>query len=147
MQTYLPVANFAASARILDDDRLGLQRVEALQIINLLTTGVRSKWQGHPAVEMWKGYEPALIAYGRAICDEWERRGNVDGIQAKINELANEAVISEMDIKYAEMPPWLGSKRFHESHRSNLVRMMPERYGRIWEGHRVDLKYHWPSRV
>jgi hypothetical protein len=144
MQTYLPVANFEASAKMLDLDRLGLQRVEALQILNLLTTGARL---GHPAVEMWKGYEPALVAYARAISDEWVRRGNRDTVKNKINEIANEATITAMDIKYAEMPPWFGTKRFHASHRANLVRMMPNYYGRIWPGHRTDLKYYWPTRV
>ncbi|MDQ1681515.1 MAG: hypothetical protein QOH99_56, partial [Frankiaceae bacterium] len=33
MQTFLPYADFGASARVLDDRRLGKQRVETLQIL------------------------------------------------------------------------------------------------------------------
>ena len=33
MQTFLPYENFAASAAVLDNKRLGKQRVETLQVI------------------------------------------------------------------------------------------------------------------
>lgn len=36
MQTFLPYSNFSASARVLDDKRLGKQRVECLQILKAL---------------------------------------------------------------------------------------------------------------
>lgn len=36
MQTFLPHKDFSISASILDDKRLGKQRVEALQIYNVL---------------------------------------------------------------------------------------------------------------
>ncbi|GAA3827626.1 pyrimidine dimer DNA glycosylase/endonuclease V [Nocardioides panacisoli] len=38
MQTFLPYADFARSARSLDPKRLGKQRVEALQVVRALTT-------------------------------------------------------------------------------------------------------------
>lgn len=68
MQSFLPYPDFARSARVLDDRRLGKQRVEALQIYRALT---REKygWRNHPAVLMWRSYDEALIAYGIAMCD------------------------------------------------------------------------------
>ena len=36
MQTFLPFADFAASAAVLDDRRLGKQRVETLQVLRAL---------------------------------------------------------------------------------------------------------------
>ena len=41
-------------------------------------------WRHHPAVLMWKGYEEALVAYGRAVCVEWCRRGKADTCHDKI---------------------------------------------------------------
>ena len=37
MQTFLPYADFAESARALDQKRLGKQRVEVIQIVRALT--------------------------------------------------------------------------------------------------------------
>ena len=62
MQTFLPDPDFERTARILDDRRLGKQRVEVLQILNAMhrTSG---GWVNHPATRMWRGFEPALVAY------------------------------------------------------------------------------------
>ena len=63
MQTFLPVADFAESARLLDSPRLGKQRVETLQILRALELPDYG-WANHPAVRMWRGRTPALVAYG-----------------------------------------------------------------------------------
>ncbi len=83
MQTFLPFADFAASARALDDRRLGKQRVEALQIVRALTRETYG-WQHHPAVRMWRGYEEALGSYGIVVCREWRRRGRADTCEHKL---------------------------------------------------------------
>ena len=54
MQTFLPVADFAESARLLDSPRLGKQRVETLQILRALELPDYG-WANHPAVLMWRG--------------------------------------------------------------------------------------------
>lgn len=69
MQTFLPYADFDRCAEVLDNRRLGKQRVETLQIMRALTVPGYA-WQSHPAVLMWKGYEEALAAYGMAVCRE-----------------------------------------------------------------------------
>src|SRR5579875_3068702 len=124
MQTFLPFADFVASAAVLDDPRLGKQRVEAYQILRTLD-GVTSGWRHHPAVRMWRGYEAALVQYTLRICEEWERRGHADTVRDKLAVHAR-----PLD----GMPPWLGDPDLHASHRSNLLRKDPQWYGKFgWD--------------
>ena len=85
MQTFLPFADFGASARVLDTRRLGKQRVEALQVLRAITRPDYG-WRHHPAVKMWRGFEEALGAYAMAICEEWCRRGHSDTCELKIRD-------------------------------------------------------------
>ena len=62
MQTFLPYPDFNLSARVLDDKRLGKQRVESMQIYKSCVLDDYG-WKQHPAVKMWKGYETALLMY------------------------------------------------------------------------------------
>lgn len=73
MQTFLPFPNPTQTARVLDDKRLGKQRVEALQIADCLLQNKASHWKHHPAVLMWSGYESYLVkVYISAIIHEWQ---------------------------------------------------------------------------
>ncbi len=149
MQTFLPHPSFERSARALDDRRLGKQRVEAMQILRALTRPVYG-WQHHPAVRMWRGYEEALGAYAVAICREWCRRGFADTCEVKIlDDLAAAGVPtpprSQADLRRAgALPPWLGRRAFHASHRSSLLRKDPEHYGPRFGDVAPDLEYVWP---
>jgi hypothetical protein len=137
VQTFLPVADFAETARILDDSRLGKQRVEMYQIIRTLD-GVTKGWRNHPAVRMWRGYEPMLLLYGLTICDEWDRRGYADTVREKLRVHLRESTEPLL------APPWLGDAALHASHRSNLLRKDPEFYGRYGWTEPPDLPYVWP---
>lgn len=139
MQTFLPYADFAESARVLDRQRLGKQRVEAKQILRTLR-GITSGWRNHPAVKMWRGYEVALALYGLSICEEWTRRGYRD---AQANEIRD--LVSPFNYGSAFYPSWLGDDEFHLSHRSNLIRKKPEHYGKLWPDVPNDLPYVWPA--
>ena len=57
MQTFLPYKDFSRSAKVLDRQRLGKQRVEGLQILQCLLGIGSLRWKNHPAVKMWKGAE------------------------------------------------------------------------------------------
>jgi hypothetical protein len=150
MQTFLPYADFAATAAVLDDKRLGKQRVEALQVLRALTREAYG-WKHHPAVRMWEGYADACAAYGIAICDEWTRRGHADTCAATIAaDLAaagfppprrQEELAAE-----GRLPPWLGDDRFHRSHRSALARKDPDRYRELFPDADPDEPYVWPVR-
>lgn len=151
MQTFLPYADFEATASALDDRRLGKQRVEALQILRALTRPVYG-WKNHPAVLMWRGYEEALGAYSAAICREWCKRGHADTCELKImTELGETGVAvpprtqAELDASGA-LPPWLGDEAVHRSHRSALLRKDPEWYRPRFGDEPDDLPYTWPVR-
>ena len=151
MQTFLPYPDFEECAEVLDDRRLGKQRVEVLQIMRALTIE-RYAWKSHPAVLMWKGYEEALAAYGVAICEEWRRRGFADTCAAKIGDDARRAGVlsirSQAELaKAGGLPPWLGAEALHRSHRSALVRKDPGLYVEQFPDVPDDLPYEWPVRV
>lgn len=137
MQTFLPYPCFVKSARCLDRQRLGKQRVEVLTILRVLK-GVVNAWQNHPAVRMWRGYEKALALYGRAICREWRSRGYRDNCSRQILKLVGGR------IGVPKMPPWLGRRDFHRSHKSNLLRKDAEHYKRFLGKTGDDLPYVWP---
>lgn len=137
MQTFLPYRDFAASARTLDRARLGKQRVETLQILNALSNPSYG-WQNHPAVKMWRGHIPALSLYGLAICTEWTKRGYIDTCGPRI------AAFMPSDETHISLPKWLGNNEFHASHRSNLLRKLPDHYRQFLWTEGPDLPYIWP---
>ena len=149
MQTFLPYADFPASASALDDRRLGKQRVETLQVLRALTRETYG-WKHHPAVLMWAGYEPALAAYGVAICAEWVARGRADTCAATMRDDLAVAGLppprSQAALGQALMPPWLGDERLHRSHQASLVRKDPAFYSARFPDADPELPYHWPVR-
>ncbi len=87
MQTFLPVADFEESARLLDSPHLGKQRVETLQVrraLELLNYG----WASHPVVHMWRGRTAALVAYGLATVSARHERGFADTTHTLIVEFS-----------------------------------------------------------
>ena len=151
MQTFLPYADFAETARVLDPLRLGKQRVEVIQIVRALTRPTYG-WKHHPAVLMWQGYEEALGAYGVAVVREWTAAGRSDTCEATILADLAEAGVRVPPRSQAELaeagllPPWLGDEAFHRSHRSSLLRKDPEHYGPVFTDVPDDLEYVWPVR-
>ena len=138
IQTFLPLEDFAASARVLDSKRLGKQRLETLQILKALADPSYG-WQNHPAVLMWRGHERQLILYGNHITTEWKRRGYQDSVHQQIADLWD-----RWPHDSNEKPWWLGDPRLHISHQSNLLRKAPWAYGHLWPNVPRDLDYWWP---
>src|SRR5688500_20273681 len=87
MQTFLPVADFEESARLLDSPRLGKQRVETLQALRALELPDYG-WASHPVARMWRGRTPALVAYGLAMVGVWRERGFADSNEGQNGESA-----------------------------------------------------------
>ncbi|WP_329609254.1 MSMEG_6728 family protein [Arthrobacter sp. ATA002] len=139
MQTFLPYDSFSRSAGVLDQARLGKQRVETLQVLRALVIPDYG-WQSHPAMRMWMGYIPALTAYGLAMTREWVARGHADTVLEQILEFAPEAVDTEVTL-----PPWFGDAALHESHRSNLITKSPDFYVPRFPGTSGGLPYVWPE--
>jgi len=141
MQTFLPYADFAKSAQVLDRQRLGKQRVETLQVLKALHVPDYG-WRQHPAVKMWQGFGGALLEYQAAICNEWTSRGYRDTCLEKSTAIVLESGLSLANVV---MPDWLGDEELHRSHRSNLIRKFPEHYRPLFElGLSDDLPYVWP---
>lgn len=138
MQTFLPYPDFEQSAKCLDYRRLGKQRVEAWQLFEALI-GKKTGWRNHPACRMWNRYEVPLLRYGLVMCDEWLARGYSDTMRQRFLR----ALLDRMPHP-AVVPPFVGLKEFHASHRSNLLRKDPVHYGRFGWNEPNDLPYYWP---
>jgi len=146
MQTFLPYPSFERTARVLDDRRLGKQRVEALQILRAQHVP-NYGWRHHPAVKMWRGHDEALVSYGVTICREWIRRGHDDTVLQQLVALAPDGeVLSQPELRRRGLlPPWLGKRAFHRAHQSSLLHKSPEHYGAAFPNVPDDLPYVWPE--
>lgn len=148
MQTFAPEGrDLARGFERLDYKRLGKQRVEAWQILNVLR-GVDNNgnpknhkgWVNHPATKMWEGHIGALAHYGMACCLEWRMRGYKDTMLSRFTE------VYVMFTKYgddATPPKFLDDIK--ESHQSNLIRKLPEHYQPFWPNVPDDIPYVWPT--
>lgn len=138
VNTFLPWPDEVKTAKSLDNKRLGKQRVEALQILRA-NLGLTIGWRNHPAAVMWRRHEGALAQYICAMCDEWERRGYVDNVRAQVLELWK---ANDFPAESFAKPWWWGKRKLHRSHKSNLKRKDPIKYGFDVPN---DLPYQWPT--
>lgn len=137
MQTFVPYMDIAESAKVLDRARLGKQRVETLQILNVVAGIKGGGWVNHPAVKMWSENPHGLAYYGVIICKEWISRGYKDTCLEKISAVAAP--------DGTDMPWWWGEPEVHASHRANLLRKLPEYYHQFGWLDDPSMPYIWPS--
>ncbi len=145
MQTFMPYFSFGNIAACLDYKRLGKQRSECKQILRALGVQVGdvplpekpSGWMNHPAVRMWRGHELSLCEYAVYMCDEWIKRGYVDNTREQFIKAAE-------NLPSCTDPAWIRDEQLRLSHRSNLIRKLPEHYGPMWPDVPNDLPYVWP---
>jgi hypothetical protein len=146
MMTFIVIGDFIINAQLLDDKRLAKQRVEAMQIINILLAELRGdpalsntkqSWINHPIVKAWRGYIPALQYYTNCVILEFIRRGGKNNMQ-----LYNimEAVV---------YPWWTQWDRLHNSHRAMLLRKDPFFYSNRFTvpSEYCNYGYIWPHTV
>lgn len=131
LNTFLPYPDYTLSAQVLDNKRLGKQRVEVKQIL-------LGQFPNHPCCKMWKGHEYSLCEYGQAVCAEWTGRGFEDSIGHWLLDFKSK-------LTDTGPPLWLGKESIHNSHQSNLLRKDPVYYGTF--GWKVPdyLPYDWNS--
>jgi len=122
MQTFLPYPNFEDSVRTLDNKRLGKQRVEAKQLLDIVE-GRTTSWANHPAAKMWMGCPDALKWYLYSCITEWERRG--------FNNTMAKPFLTSNDTPY---PWWLGDDDFHRTHRARLLEKDFNHYHKLFPG-------------
>lgn len=139
VNTFLPYSNYEKCARALDNRRLGKQRVEAKQIIDIIENYDKVKaWRNHPVVLMWMGHVKALKKYYNCIVKEWIKRG-----------YQNNMLLYRITSAVPE--PWfIGNKSFHLSHQANLLRKDFDYYSKKFKN--VPIKYIkytyiWPSKL
>jgi hypothetical protein len=132
MQTFLPYPSFTKTFKTLDYRRLGKQRVEAKQILNVLLDRTTTRgWRNHPIVRMWSGYESALQLYHNLCINEWINQGYNNNMEL---EDITEPII---------YPHWLGNESFHSSHRANLLRKDYEYYSQFKWREDSENPYTW----
>ena len=140
MQTFLPYADFRKSAKCLDYRRLGKQRVEAKQIIDLLEKYDAGEdisklpWGNHPAVKMWIGYTDALKIYYNTIVEEWIDRGYNNNM--KLYSMGTMPIL-------VGKPEWFGRKDFHDAHKSKLLQKNYDYYKKFKWNVPLNLSYKW----
>ncbi len=172
MQTFLPYADFASSAFVLDDKRLGNQRNESITILETVVASTRFEkqgrliiagmdmgvyqsdtkraWENHPATRMWVRWRWALLCYCYAINREWVRRGNSDDTRKKLEAIGFEMTQDHL-ADYASknnvtlLPPWLGLDKFHASHRAQLLVKDERHYGKFGWAEYDGRPYYWPK--
>lgn len=139
MQTFLPYPEFEASAKVLDNKRLGKQRSETKILIDTLlgrptkSGKARKGWMSHPAVLMWAGCEEALKLYYNVVIQEWINRGFNNNMEYEIVDFGN-----------LVMPFWIGDPRVHAAYRSNLLRKDSAYYSQFGWIEPDNLPYVWP---
>ncbi len=139
VNTFLPYADFKKCAAVLDNRRLGKQRVEAKQILNILTDATKTKgWRNHPAVKMWEGHVKALMLYYNAMVLEWIKRGYQNNMPLFV-------------IKGKVQMPWfIGVRSIHLSYQANLLRKDLAYYSKFFtDVPKIYIKhtYIWPGKL
>jgi len=133
MQTFLPYSDFEKTVKCLDWRRLGKQRVEAMQIYNIVAGRTdRKGWVNHPAVKMWRGYEDALAVYQNSCIEEWIRRGYNNNMLL---------IEPKGEIIY---PHWFEDEAFHSAHRQTLLSKDYEWYSQFNWKEEPKYEYIWP---
>jgi hypothetical protein len=157
--TFLIDPDFKTNAKLLDYRRLGKQRLEAKQIINILENYYewdivndngniklvrREKKQGfnhHTAVMMWWGYVNALKHYYNIIVQEWISR-----------KYKNTMAFYDVDESKIVYPPWLNWPQLYYSHRARLCEKNPTFYSFLKGTYPIEYDiynhtYIWPSKI
>jgi len=148
MQTFLPYADYSATAAVLDNQRLNKQALEAWQIMMTLLAldpagdyREPKGWRNHPAVKLWRGHESALLDYTGAMVAEWVSRGYKSTIYDKAQATYEVAMLRGLvnDNQPAEQPEWANDPsfldRFTSSHRTALLAKNYEWYK----------QFNWPE--
>jgi hypothetical protein len=113
MQTFLtsansdPVEACRETFNMLDNARLGKQRLEAVQII-------KNQFPNHPATKMWQGHKHALALYASFACIHWRERGKQDTLLPILDGAMRSARSPLV------WPWWFGHPAFVRAHQTKL---------------------------
>lgn len=138
MITWMTMGTYGKTAKTLEREDLEIQREEVLHIVNWLIEEDSDCDDDDLVLGMWSGFEYALCIYGMFICMEWIRRGIVDEIFWKLGNICH-----ELGDSY-QAPPWIKDKDVIRSHRSNLMRYDPDKYGKLFKGTPENMPIIYP---
>ena len=122
VNTFLVHQDFKIAVKILDNRRLGKQRVEARQLIDTidkLKSGQADKkisWSNHPITLSWINHVDSLKLYFNCVVQEWINRGFNNNYE--LFELSDNII----------HPYWIYNKKIHYSMMSQLVQKDSEYY-------------------
>jgi Pyrimidine dimer DNA glycosylase len=124
MQTFLNSYSLAENAKVIDNNRLFKQLLEAKSLLDIIVNKKTGGYSNHPACLMWKENPAALFWYIRSIWEECQFREI-----AKKSELFNECIslIKQHDPYFMfrsdipKFPDWWGREDIISSHRSRLL--------------------------
>lgn len=152
-------------AKALDNRRLGKQRVEAMQIINLLESNEKKGFKHHPASLMWKDHIDGLKYYCNCIIEEWISRGfkntmdlydipflkdnttNMDNTSINKDPKDNTVTITNQKNTTVILPWWFTNKCLQMSHKCSLQRKDPKYYKFDVDNTYMLTGYIWPSKL
>lgn len=168
VNTFIISTHLPDTFSLLDYKRLGKQRLEAKQLINILEKMDNGEdvnnigFAKHPACLMWFGYTNALKAYFNLCVIEWISRGykntmelyDVDhdkfvNVECEFDGISTVFKGEDGDNPY-EFPPFASFPPFILSHKAALIRKNPVYYKDLLceevEPY-IKLGYLWPSKV
>ncbi len=126
---FIPFSDPIKIAKILDYKRLGKQRVEAKQILDIIEGRAKSNaWKSHPTVLMWKKYANALKYYYDVMVLEWIRRGYQNNMPL-------------FGVKNSKMPWFMHCQLVLMSHRATLLRKNYAHYSKYFKVPKIYIKH------
>ncbi len=147
----------------LDSKRLGKQRLEAKQIIDILEyyddNGEMPDqgWVNHKAVLMWKGHTNALKVYFNYVVKTWKKRGYKNNYEyydvddCEIIPCEFDGVTAKFENKPHEnsFPIWFTFPPFYLAQRAALLMKDYDHYADIFDDDEVEpykfKGYFWPA--
>lgn len=160
MQTFLtstdpdPQTAIVQTFEMLDQQRLGKQRVEAYQILLSYEEQTKKQplkyqgWNGLPAVRMWAGHLPALCVYGIINCMVWRRHGHSDSLLAEFQKRRRVYLANDPDA--VQWPWWFGHCSMVRTHQTKLYHKNSPKWVDYHQRtapkhHVMKLPYLWPD--
>lgn len=153
MQTFFITNDNSYTAKLLDYRRLGKQRVEAIQLLDVLLRKAgllndgKKGWSEHVAVYNWYSEEgnwlPSLIDYTQAMIDTWIARGykNTINLDKYRDYVKNNPTLFRYD-----NPPWMQKEaEVLISHRARLLQKDTPYYMEVFLNNNIPIPENWES--
>jgi hypothetical protein len=140
-QTFFPLPDPRASARVVDNKRCGNQVREGARAVRALDNPNSRR---HAVVDMWRGYRAALVEYGLAFYAEWKRRFDNKERGGKRDHASGEWLLTQRSGEPVVWPPWVGTWAVHSRYRALLLSKCPGYYQQFGWGESPNPERYYP---